>query len=124
MKIKFWSLITFEQLPAPAKAQLKKHFANKVVLIATADFDDYKVMYQSGEKVEFDRRGNWKDLECMTSAVPSALIPAQIKAHVKSTFPDAAIIKIDRDYRGYEVKLSNGLELEFNKYFQLIDIDD
>ena len=117
-------VITFEQLPATAKAQLKQYFANKVVLVATADFDDYKVIYQSGEKVEFDKRGNWKDLECMTSGVPLGFIPKQIKAHVNATFPNAAIIKIDRDHRGYEVKLSNGLELEYNKYFQVVDFDD
>ena len=108
-------VINFEQLPAPAQALLKQSFGDKVVLIATADFDDYKVMYQSGEKVEFDKRGNWKDLDCMTSAVPAALIPDLIKAHVKATFPGAVITKIDRNRRGYEVKLSNGLEMEYNK---------
>ena len=38
-----------------------------------------------------------------------------IKAHVKATFPGAVITKIDRNRRGYEVKLSNGLEMEYNK---------
>ena len=45
-------------------------------------------------------------------------------AHVKATFPDAIIIKLDRDRRGYEVKLSNGLEIEYNKKFQVVDIGD
>ena len=117
-------VINFEQLPAPAQALLKQSFGDKVVLIATADFDDYKVMYQSGEKVEFDKRGNWKDLNCKTSAVPAALIPEQIKASVKKTFPGATVIKLDRDRRGYDVKLNNGMELEFNKKFQIVGIDD
>ena len=38
-----------------------------------------------------------------------------IKAHVKGNFPGAVITKIDRNRRGYEVKLSNGLEMEYNK---------
>lgn len=117
-------VITFEQLPAPAQTLLKQNFADKKVLIATADFDDFKVMYQSGEKVEFDKKGNWKDLDCKTSAVPADLIPEQIKAHIKASFQDAVIIKIDRDRRGYEVKLSNGLEMEYNKKFQVVDIGD
>ena len=117
-------VITFDRLPAQAQALLKRHFADKVVMIVTVDFDDYTVMYQSGEKVEFNKSGDWKEFECKTSAVPPALIPEQIKAHVKATFPGVTILKLDRDRRGYEVKLNNGLELEYNRRFQVIDIDD
>ena len=49
-------VITFDQLPAQAQALLKKHFADKVPLIVTVDWDDYKVVYQSGEKVEFNKK--------------------------------------------------------------------
>ena len=70
-------VITFDQLPAPAQTLLKQHFADKVVMIVTVDYDDYTVMYQSGEKVEFDKKGNWKDIDCKRSAVPTALIPEQ-----------------------------------------------
>ena len=46
----------------------------------------------------------------------------QLPAQVQTL---AAIVKIDRDCRGtYDVKLNNGMELEFNSYFQVIDIDD
>lgn len=117
-------VITFDQLPVQAQTLLKQHFADKVIMIVTVDYDDYTVMYQSGEKVEFDKRGNWKDFNCKTSAVPTALIPAQIKAHVNATFPGTTIIKLDRDRRGYDVKLNNGLELEYNKNFQVVEIDD
>ncbi|MBR6189251.1 MAG: PepSY-like domain-containing protein [Prevotella sp.] len=117
-------VITFDQLPQTAQTMLKTHFADKVPLVITVDWDDYKVMYQSGEKVEFDKKGNWKDIDCKVSAVPTALIPEQIKTHVKATFPGTTIIKLDRDRRGYDVKLNNGLELEYNKQFQVVDIDD
>ena len=117
-------VITFDQLPTLAQTLLKKHFADKVPLVVTVDWDDYKVMYQSGEKVEFDKKGNWKEFECKTSAVPTALIPEQIKTKVKTTFPGAVILKLDRDRRGYSVKLNNGMEIEFDKKFQVVEIDD
>jgi uncharacterized membrane protein YciS (DUF1049 family) len=117
-------VITFDQLPAQAQTLLKTHFANKVPLIVTVDWDDYTVMYQSGEKVEFDKKGNWKDINCKASGVPADLIPEQIKANVEQTFPGATVIKLDRDRRGYDVKLNNGMEIEFNKNFQMVDIDD
>ena len=37
---------------------------------------------------------------------------------------DIAKIKIDRDRRGYDVKLNNGMEIEFDKKFNVVDIDD
>ena len=118
-------VITFEQLPAQVQTLLKKNFAHKVPLVVTVDWDDYTVRFQSGEKAEFDKRGNWREFDCRMSAVPTSLIPEQIKAGVEKTFPGAVIVKIDRDRRGtYDVKLNNGMELEFNSYFQVIDIDD
>ncbi|MBO4730823.1 MAG: PepSY-like domain-containing protein [Bacteroidaceae bacterium] len=116
-------VITFEQLPAQAQTMLKKHFADKVPLVVTVDLDDYTVLYQSGEKVEFDKKGEWREINCKTSAVPTALIPEQIKAVVRQTYPGATIIKIDRDRRGYDVKLNNGLDLEFNRNFQIVEVD-
>ena len=117
-------VITFNQLPQKAQVMLKKNFENKVPLVITADWDDYKVMYQSGEKVEFDKNGEWKEIDCKTTMVPVELIPEQIKAHVNATFPGTTIIKLDRDRRGYSVKLNNGMEPEYNRAFQLIDLDD
>ena len=117
-------VITFNQLPQAAQTLLKQYFADKMPLIVTVDWDDYTVMYDSGEKVEFDKQGNWKDFDCRSSQVPSALIPEQIKTHIRTTFPGTTIIKLDRNRRGYEVKLNNGLEVEYNRTFQVIDIDD
>ncbi len=84
-------VITFDRLPASAQAMLNQNFADKVPLVITADWDDYKVMYASGEKVEFDKRGKWRDIECKTSQVPTDLIPAQITAIVNATFPGSSI---------------------------------
>lgn len=117
-------VITFDKLPAAAQALLKEHFADKTPLVITADWDDFKVAYPSGESVEFDKKGNWKDIDCRLSAVPEALIPAQICSVIEQNFPGAVIVKIDRDRKGYEVKLDNGLEIELNKRFQIIDMDD
>lgn len=117
-------VITFDQLPQNAQTLVKTHFADKVPLIITADYDDYEILFESGEKIEFSRKGEWKDIECKTSAVPVALIPEQIKASIAKSFPAATIVCISRDRRGYEVELNNGLDVEFNKKFQVIEIDN
>ena len=117
-------VITYDQLPQTAKTLLSQHFAKKVPLVVTMDWDEYEILYQSGEKVEFNKRGEWKSIDCRVSAVPSVLIPEQIKSHIKATFPGTTIIKLERDRRGYGVKLNNGLEVEYNTRFQVVEIDD
>lgn len=117
-------VITFDQMPEVAQAFHKQYFASKVPLVITVDWDDYSIRYESGEKVEFDKQGNWKEIDCRASQVPVELIPEQIKANIAATFPGAIILKIDRNRRGYEVKLNNGLEVEYSPTFQVIDIDD
>lgn len=117
-------VITFDRLPASAQTMLNQNFADKGPLVITADWDDYKVRYASGEKVEFDKRGNWRDIECKTSQVPTELIPTKIAANVNASFPGSTITEIDRDSFGYSVQLSNGLELEYNRRCQVIEVDD
>ena len=117
-------VITFDQMPEAAHAFHKQYFAGKVPLVVTVDWDDYTIRYESGEKVEFDKQGSWKEIDCRASQVPVELIPEEIKANIHATFPGAIILKIDRNRRGYEVKLNNGLEVEYSPTFQVIDIDD
>ena len=117
-------VIPFDQMPEAAQAFLKQHFANKVPLVVTVDWDDYTIRYESGEKIEFDKQGNWKEIDCRASMVPQELIPEEIKTNINATFPGAIILKLDRNRRGYEVKLNNGLEVEYSPTFQVIDIDD
>ena len=117
-------IINFNEMPEAAQALLKQYFADKVPLVVTVDWDDYTIVYDSGEKVEFDKQGNWKEINCRTSGVPVELIPEQIKSHINATFPGAMVLKLDRNRRGYEVKLNNGLEVEYDPTFQIIDIDD
>ena len=117
-------VISFNEMPEAAQTLLKQYFANKVPLVVTVDWDDYTIVYESGEKVEFDKQGNWKEINCRTSGVPVELIPEQIKSHINATFPGAMVLKLDRNRRGYEVKLNNGLEVEYDPTFQIIDIDD
>lgn len=120
--------IEISQLPATAQSVLKSNFADKKVAMAKMDtgiFEkSYDVVFTDGEKIEFDRNGNWTDISCKLSSVPAALVPEAINTYAKSNYPDARILKIEKDRGEYEIKLSNGLEITFNKSFQVIDIDD
>ena len=116
-------VITYDQLPQTAQAFLKANFATKVPLLVTADWDDFTIRYESGEKIEFDRSGNWKDIECYNSKVPTTAVPEQISSYISQNYPGKSIIKLERHRSVFEVKLNNGMEVEFNRNFQFIGVD-
>mgnify|MGYP000087314156 FL=1 len=83
----------------------------------------YDVVFVNGNGVEFDKNGEWTELDCKRSSVPTKAVPAQITKFVKESHPNAAILKLERDRYTYEVKLSNFWEIKFDKQFNVIDMD-
>ena len=43
---------------------------------------------------------------------------------MKTHFAGATVVKIDKEYYGYDVELSNDLDLKFNAQGQFMRIDD
>lgn len=82
------------------------------------------MLLANGTELEFDQAGEWKEVETRTYAVPAAIIPAEIRQQVTAKYPNATIIKISRDRVDYEVDLSNGVELKFDRNtYRLIEVD-
>ena len=116
-----------EQLPQAAQQFIKTHFPKLKVSYVTMDKEmldtTYDVMFTTGEKAEFDKAGKWKEVDCGKLAVPASIVPKPIMNYVKENHPGQMIVKIDRDKKGYDVKLTTGLELEFNANYDLTDVD-
>lgn len=120
--------IQVNQLPQPAQSFIKQYFSTSKVAMAKMEVDlfykSYDVIFTNGDKVEFDKRGAWTEVNCKYSIVPMGVIPMQIQKYVATNYPDAQIQKIEREDKEYEVKLSNGWEIKFDKKFNVIDIDN
>lgn len=120
--------VKFTELPAAAQTFVNNQFADVEVLLATKDPGitgaAYEVMLADGTKIDFDRRGQWIEVERRNAPVPAEIVPVAIADLVARQHRGAEIIGIEYDRRGYDVKLSNGLDLEFDEQFNLIDIDD
>lgn len=119
--------INVSQLPEKAQTFLTTYFPEAKVSLARKEFDvtelSYDVIFTNGGKVEFDRKGEWTEVDCLTQPLPAGIVPATIEKVIKEQYPDAKATKIERDRREIDVKLSNRVELTFNKKMQLIDID-
>lgn len=87
-------------------------------------YKSYDVVFTNGEKVEFDKSGEWKEVRCRQSEVPTQIVPEAIRNYVKTNYPDARILQIEYDDNEYEIKLSNRWEITFDSKMRVIDIDD
>ena len=119
--------ISVNALPAKAQTLLNNHFNSQKVMLATIESGvvsrSYDVVLQNGTKLEFDKKGNLTEINCKQGIVPALLIPQAIKNYLKDNYAGQSVKKIEMSKNEYEVELTNGLDLTFNKHFQLIDID-
>ena len=119
--------ISVNALPAKAQTLLNQHFNGQKVMLATIESGvvsrSYDVVLQNGTKLEFDKKGNLTEIDCKQGIVPMLLIPQAIKNYLEVNYAGQSVKKIEIKKNEYEVELVNGLDLTFNKHFQLIDID-
>ena len=120
--------ITFNELPEAAKEFVHKHFGKEQVSHVTLDNDiinkEYTLVFASGTKLEFNGDGDWKEVDCRYTEMPQGLVPEQIENYIKNNYPNSKIREIKREHGGWEVKITGGWELTFNRDFKLVDIDD
>lgn len=120
--------VRYSDLPEAARSFLESAFPGVKVAHAFVDDDfvrpDYTVILKGGFEVEFDHAGRLEKIDADDTFIPSGIIPLQIRDYVRLHYPGAGFIKYEVDRRSYEVKLSNGMELEFNADFNLMEIDD
>lgn len=123
-----YKTIAFSDLPADARSFIRTKFPNLKISYTVKERDflevNYKVIFVDGNKLEFDRNGEWEEIDFLFSAVPDLAIPAPILDFVSQQHPGESVVEIDRDSWDYEVKLSNDMELVFDNEMNFIGIDD
>lgn len=119
-------------LPAAAQSFLKKHFSTLTVDQVTVENQfigkKYEVKLAGGGEVEFDKNGNWTQIDCQRNAIPESVVPAKILQYVKQNYPNHFISSIDKEEGGYDVEvrdmgLKRDIDLKFNGRCEFIRID-
>lgn len=120
--------ITPAQLPASAQTFLNSNFEGQSIRGTWKDkeiFDtDYKVMLTNDTEIEFDEKGNWDEIDGNGKAIPATVLPKAIATYIATTYEGQSATQIDKKHQGYEVELSNGVELEFNAAGKFIKAND
>jgi hypothetical protein len=107
---------------------VEQYFPKATIQMVMPDDDDIDVVLNDYTKIEFRLNNEWKKVDCEHSttytSVPAELVPEQITAYVNTNFPNTAIKKLEKKFRGWEIELSNRLEIKFNNSFKVTEIDD
>ena len=121
--------IAFSQLPRKAQDFVNTFFPNDKVAFAKVEKEiftlKYDILLVSGCKLEFAKDGSWNEVDCKYSNVPLGIIPLPISIKITELYADkASVIEIKKEKKKYEVKLNNGIELEFDFNYNLLNIED
>ena len=111
--------INRDELPQIAQDMLQQYFPKAKIGMIKVDKHllkktDYDVRLVNGTTIEFSNAGKWTSVDCKTKEVPEGLIPKTIRNYVNKNFKDLKIVKIEKKSSGYEIGLSDGVELKFN----------
>ena len=96
------------KLPVAAREMINKHFPQAKVEYIKIEKDlflstSYDVKMSDGIELEFNSKGEWIEIDCKNKAVPA---------------------KIERDRKGYELTLENGLEVDFDQFGGFLKLSD
>lgn len=115
------------QVPNSLRQFVVTHYG-KEVTITRAERErkgegfEYEVKLSNGAEIDYGISDEWLEIEDV-NGVPQAIVGETIAAHVKANHPNAKIVKIEREARGFEVKLSNGLELVYDRAGRFLRLD-
>lgn len=112
-------VIKVKDLPVPARNIVKNHFKGRKIVKAERESGlsgvTYEVILNNGDEITFNSKGGWVDIDCKAGTVPFSVIPVAIANYVKQNYSGVPIQKIERGRVNYEVELSNGVEIYFDK---------
>lgn len=123
-------IIDVNGLPSMASNFLNENFNEIKVLSVirekeTLSGTEYQVLLNNGVEVKFDKSGNWIEVDARENlaSIPTGFILAPIVSYVVDNYKDAGVNSIEKENYGFDVELTNGLDLVFDKDGKFIRID-
>jgi len=123
------TVIEASALPENARTFVTTHFPTATYVrvekqnIADDDGSIYDAHLSNGFEIDFDTNGNWTDVDGNANAVPTAIVPEAITNYVTLTYPNQFISTIEIEITGYDVELSNDLDLKFTAQGEFIGME-
>lgn len=119
--------ISENDLPKVVRESIAKFFPEKKISSVVKDTDDFKTKYEVSfdDYTEAEFRGNGQLTEVKNrQGIADNVVPARVKSFVDKNYANSKIVKWEKNKNKQEVKLDNGLELEFSANGKFLRIDN
>lgn len=127
---KYEELISTEELPVVSKTFIGEYFESAKIISTIKDTEnsglEYEVKLDNGVDINFDSEGLWQEVEARNdkAALPNtAFILPSIVEYVTVNYPTVGINGIDREVNGFDIELTNDVDLEFDREGNFVRID-
>lgn len=124
-------IVSADELPAISRTFIETHFPGVETTAIVREKEglevDYTVYLANGFDIDFTKSGDWDDVDGHVSPLPEsilALLPENLSEYVADAFPNLRIVEVNRERYGYEIGLSNGMDLKFDSNGRFIGMDD
>ncbi|MDE5903004.1 MAG: PepSY-like domain-containing protein [Muribaculaceae bacterium] len=112
-------IVPTDQLPTAASTFINTYYPSIKVAYVNKDTDKGEVQYEvrmtSGDEITFDASGEWIDVDAPDGrTIPDGIAIQPISDYVEANYTGAGINEISRTASGYEVELTNGVDLRFD----------
>lgn len=112
--------VSLDKLPKNSQELLQQDFSKEAVKDIQMDressWDKYTVHFTSGNMISFEGgSGEWSKIDMKVGSVPTSLVPVKINSNVKNNYPGNQIKMIAKTNDGYQVKLSSGVDVYYDK---------
>lgn len=118
----------FEQLPANSQEFVNTYFKDYKVMYVFMEKEfadtEYKLRFEDGTEIEFNAKGEWKNVSGERNCIPTAFILKEITDYVAAYHKDMCITDVEKDHNRIKVELNDQLEIEFSSKGKFISYDD
>ncbi len=120
--------IDFGDLPSEARSFIENYFPSADILSIVQEKEDgrkeYQVKLSNGTDMEFDEDGEWTNIECYFSPLPTGILPANVITKVEELHPEAYINGVEKELGGYVVEVTDAggidWDMRFNAQFEYV----
>ncbi len=102
-----------DSIPPRAKSFISQYFSGRSAQYVEADFNEYEVHLNDGTEIQFTGSGDWHEIKSYMG-IPAGVLPPEVGRYAAQVYPNVPIIEAKKEWRGYELKLANRMEMYFD----------
>lgn len=116
------------KLPEKARNVISRNFTSAISLVEEETTGlgqkEYEVTLTDGSEISFTSSGEWTSVDTPNNlSVPEGMVPTAIARFVAEKHAGANIVGIEREKKGFEVELSNGVDIVFDAAGNFVKYD-